>query len=180
MKLSARSMPANAARRPPGGWMSPLRTIVVLGLVRCTLACDQGTKRLAETALKDQDAITMLAGTVRFVYAENTGAWGSLGANWAEPVKQAVFVVLPVLVLLGFLLMALVSRDLTRWHLLGFALIVGGGLGNILDRVRLGYVVDFVHMGVSRLQTNIFNVADVVLLVGMALIFLRKKQRRFL
>lgn len=160
--------------------MSLSRTIIVLGLVLSTLACDQGTKRIAVTTLKDRDPISLLSGSVRLLYAENTGAWGSLGSHWAPSVKTVVFVVLPGLFLIGMLLHALLSRELTRWHILGWGLVVGGGLGNLIDRVRDGYVIDFMFMGIGPLHTNIFNVADVVLLVGIALMFTRRRKPRWL
>ena len=156
------------------------RALAMLAIVSTSLGCDQGTKRLADLALKDHSPLNFFGRSVRLLYAQNTGAWGSLGANWAPPVKTTVFVVLPGLFLLGMLLHALFSNGLTRWHVLGWGLVVGGGIGNLIDRVRDGYVIDFMFMGVGPLHTNIFNVADVVLLVGIALMFTRRRRVRWL
>lgn len=53
------------------------------------------------------------------------------------------------------------------------ALVLGGALGNILDRIRLGYVIDFVHLHVGRWSFYVFNVADAAITIGVAILLLR-------
>jgi signal peptidase II len=154
------------------------RALLVFGLLLGTVGCDQGTKALAVSALRDGPARTYLGGLIRLFYAENRGAFGSLGAHWPEPLKLVVFVGLPILVLGGVLVRTL--RDLTMplRQVVALALIVAGGAGNLIDRVRHGYVVDFMYVGVGRVGTNVFNVADVALMVGIGLLLLDGVRRR--
>lgn len=154
--------------------MALSRIGIVLGLVLGVVGCDQGTKRLAQASLQDAAPVSLLDGIVRLTYAENTGAWGSLGASWPEPLKLAVLVVAPLLVLIGVLVHALRRPGLQARSVAGMALLVGGGFGNLIDRVLEGYVIDFMWVGVGRLGTNIFNVADVALLAGVGLILLSR------
>ena len=80
------------------------------------------------------------------------------------------------IVLLGMLAWALTTRKITRLQLIGCALIVGGGASNLADRIFAdGRVVDFMNLGVGRLRTGIFNVADVAIMIGVAALVLRPR-----
>ncbi len=152
---------------------SILAALIAFGCV----ACDQGTKQLAVAKLRGQPPVEYLDRTVRFLYAENPGAWGSLGATWPKPVKLGVFIVLPLVVLAGAGWTVL-RRPSSLRELVATALFVGGGIGNLIDRVAQGYVVDFMWLGRGVLATNVFNVADLAVVAG-ALMFLwgwRKKK----
>ena len=154
--------------------MPILRTSVVLSLIAWCVGCDQGTKRLAVQNLKDHNPVHLLNGRVQFLYAENTGAWGSLGANWPAALKFGVFVLLPLCVLGALVIYTLRDQALRPVHWVAYSLIVGGGLGNIIDRIADGYVVDFMYVHVGRLGTNIFNVADVAVMAGLILLVLER------
>lgn len=152
--------------------MSILRTSVVLSLIAWCVGCDQGTKRLAVHTLKDRSPVHLLSGCVQFLYAENTGAWGSLGATWPAALKFAVFILMPLAVLGGLVLHTLRDRTLRPVQWVAYSLVVGGGLGNIIDRIADGYVVDFMYVHIGRVGTNIFNVADVAVMAGLILLVL--------
>jgi signal peptidase II len=154
------------------------RVVGVLAVVLSSVGCDQGTKRLAEMTLKNEEPMHFLRGSIQLMYAENTGAWGSLGANWPAAAKFLVLSAMPALVLLSILVFLFRSRSLSRTQLVAFALIVGGGIGNLIDRMVDGYVVDFLFMRAGRLSTNVFNVADVVLLVGVAMLLLERRRQK--
>lgn len=147
------------------------RRLVILGIVAFfVLVSDQLTKFWAVKYLQGQPDVDMVGGMVRFIYAENTGAWGSLGQDWPEPVKLIVMTALPLGVL-GWIGVRMVrDHNLPRLEAMAYALIISGGVGNIIDRIRLGYVVDFMWMGVGSLTTNIFNVADLSIVGAMILL----------
>ena len=65
------------------------------------------------------------------------------------------------------------NQLIPRFELIALALIVGGGLGNMIDRFLFGYVVDFLYIGYGPVGTNIFNIADVLIVIGgcMLIIF---------
>ena len=147
-----------------------------LGLVAAisvvSVALDQWTKAIADEALRGKAPIEYWDGVVRFVHASNTGAWGSLGASLPGPVRYAVLVVLPIAALAWITWQVIGSANAARWQVVSVALFVGGGTGNLIDRIVRGWVLDFVIVGWGKWwnTTNVFNVADVAIVAG-ALLF---------
>jgi signal peptidase II len=143
------------------------RIWMVLCVISLCVGCDQGTKRLAELKLKGHPQISYMADSVKLIYSENSGAWGGLGSSWPQPIKAFVHVVLPAAVMLSLLLLVLFKASVTTVEILSYSLIIGGGIGNVIDRILYGYVVDFMYMGIGDIGTNIFNVADFVIMFGI-------------
>ena len=142
----------------------------VLGL---SVGCDQATKRIAISALKPISGHTYLSDTFRLQYAENKGAFLSLGAGLPERTRFWILTVSVGLLLTGLLIYSLASRKLGPGQVAGYALIVGGGLSNWVDRaLNDGAVVDFMNMGIGPVRTGVFNVADVAIMVGIGVLLL--------
>jgi len=141
----------------------------VLALVLFTVGCDRVTKHLAATNLAGVGGFSYLGDTVRLQYAENTGAFLSLGENLPDWLRTGVFVGGVGLLLVAVAVMAVVNR----WSgglLIGVALMWAGGLSNLVDRILRGHVVDFINVGVGPVRSGIFNVADISIMAGVALI----------
>lgn len=147
------------------GWFAPLFIVI--------FTADQLSKAWAVKNLAGRPARLFLNGIFKLTYAENRGAWGSMGANWNEHLRWFVLVLLPCLLLLG-LAVYMLSRELSRYEVSAYTLVLAGGLGNQLDRIRLDYVVDFLYLGYGRIGTNIFNIADMVLLSGIFMLIFRR------
>lgn len=148
------------------------RIALIVAAIAAVVALDQLTKLWAIDTLKDEAAARVYLGnTVRVQYAENPGAFLSLMAD-SEPRKR--FLVLTVLntAVLGFVAVYLFAKPrLDRISTAAFTCILAGGIGNLIDRVRLdGIVVDFLNLGIGSLRTGIFNVADVAIMVGFFLL----------
>ena len=96
----------------------------------------------------------------------------SFGAALPDHLQHWVFTVAVTLVLSALLFFTL--REMLRVHttvLIALALFLGGGFGNLIDRfTNDGRVIDFMHIGIGSLRTGIFNVADMALLAGVALL----------
>ena len=138
-------------------------------LVAC-VGCDQVTKALAAQHLAGRPPVMMLGGAFRLLYAENTGAFLSLGSGLPETARIWIFVVITGAVLGLLLFYGLTHKDSLRpWEVVALALVVGGGIGNLIDRVTLGLVRDFLFLGVGRLRTGVFNVADMAITGGALL-----------
>jgi len=138
-------------------------------LMSGTFGCDRMTKHYAAVSLAGRAEESFLDGTVRLEYAENPGAFLSLGESLPSPLRTAVFTVGTGLVLLATVVVAFRSR----WSgppLAGLALVCAGGASNLLDRVARGRVIDFMNVGLGPVRTGIFNVADVAILAGVVLI----------
>ena len=99
--------------------------------ILATIGCDRVTKHIASTTLADAPSRSFLADTFRLEYAENTGAFLSVGADWPRPVRTAVFGVGNT-VLLAALTVVAVRRRWPRMALLGVALFVAGGRSDYL------------------------------------------------
>ena len=140
-----------------------------LVLVLLTIGCDRVTKHLAGETLSDQAPRSYLAGIVRLEYAENTGAF--LGAGSGLPVwaRFGLFRVGVALTLAAVVFVALKDRW-TGLLLAGAAFVFAGGISNLFDRVARDSVIDFMSVGVGPLRTGIFNVADLAIVLGGALI----------
>jgi signal peptidase II len=143
--------------------------LLLLIAIGATIGCDRVTKHIAANPLADAPTRSFLAGTVRLEYAENTGAFLSLGADWPRPVRTAVFGVSNA-VLLVVLAVVAVRRRWPRTALVGVALFVAGGASNLVDRIAYGQVIDFMNVGVGSVRTGIFNVADVAIMLGAGLL----------
>lgn len=149
---------------------SGLRRAALLGIVVACVACDQGTKRLAEARLSPGERVSLLGDTVRLELAHNPGAFLSLGAALPERVRSHLFTWGAGLVVLGALVVAFRARTSSRTAVAA-ALAGAGGLGNLWDRIATGgWVIDFLNVGVGPLRTGIFNVADVALMSAVAIL----------
>jgi signal peptidase II len=152
--------------------------IAMLALVCVVL--DQLTKILARELLMESPPVVLLSNALRFQYAENPGAFMSLGANWPGPVRSLMFVVINGLMLPLMVVYSARSAEVSRWQLAGIALIVGGGVGNLIDRLlNDGVVIDFINIGVGSWRTGIFNVADMAVIAGvlLMLVFTARSQQ---
>jgi signal peptidase II len=144
-----------------------------MALVMATcVGCDQVFKAVARDSLAHAGTITLLRGAVRLEYVENPGAFLSLGASLPLKLRSLLFVGGAILVLTALLAVMARSRHGPLPRLLGLALVAGGAVGNLIDRVLHGSVVDFVSVGLGGLRTGVFNVADLAITAGVLILAL--------
>lgn len=146
--------------------------LTVLATVLLTIGCDRATKRLALEHLADRPGHRFLADTVRLQFIENRGGFLGLGSNLPERTRTGLFVLGTGLLLLGVLAWGVRSR-VHGPAFAGLALLWAGGVSNLFDRVMRGSVIDFLNVGVGPLRTGIFNVADMAIMAGCALLLVR-------
>lgn len=152
------------------------RGVLLCLLLLATAGCDRVTKHLAVTALSDGSSHSFLADTVRLDYHENTGGFLSAGATWSSATRTAVFQVANGAFLIGIMVMSMRYRW-SRLAKVGLVMFVAGGLSNLIDRVAMGSVIDFLNLGIGPLRTGIFNVADVAIMAGVTLLVLDNWRR---
>jgi signal peptidase II len=148
--------------------MLKVSRVLPLAVVLLLVGCDHGTKHLAKEHLEGKAAVPLLPGVFDLRYTENTDTAFSLLGRWVEPhVRQ------PLLVGVKFAVVsALVAFLLWRWSRLrtferaGALMALAGGVGNLIDRFARGYVIDFLHLR----HWPVFNVADIVITLGVALL----------
>jgi signal peptidase II len=135
---------------------------------------------LAQTHLSGEAPRSFLNGIFWLHYAENSGAFLSLGAGLPDYLQHWVFTIAVALVL-GFVLLYALRESLRvpAPVIVALALFLGGGIGNLIGRLTNdGRVIDFMHIGIGNLRTGIFNVADMALMSGVALLALYNFQAR--
>lgn len=151
------------------------RLALMVPVVLLLLGTDQWSKRWAVENLQGQPPQTHFA-ILTLVYAENMGAWGSLGAGWGPFARWLVLGILPAAVLCGLVVYTLREKELGSAEVIACALVVAGGVGNLMDRFRLGFVQDFLYLGYGPIGTNIFNIADAVVMAGLGILLLKNIQ----
>ena len=153
------------------------RGVFLCLLLAATAACDRVTKHLAVTTLAGMPERSYLGDTVRLDYHENAGGFLSAGATWRPGVRAVVFQVANGLFLLGTLVMA-ARFKWSRLAAVGLVLFLAGGISNLVDRIAIGGVIDFLNVGVGPIRTGIFNVADVAIMAGIALLIAERYRNR--
>jgi signal peptidase II len=147
-----------------------LKLSFLLSVLLPCVGCDQATKSVAKKLLTTSDAIPLLNGFIRFEYVENPGAFMGMGAALPGAIRFLMFIVFTGTLLAVMLVLAVKDRNGSLTQLTGLGLAAGGGVGNLIDRItNEGRVVDFVSMGLGPVRTGIFNVADVAVMAGVAL-----------
>ena len=152
--------------------------ILLFVLVSC-VGCDQATKLMARQTLATAPMQEYAGGLFRFVYAENPGAFLSLGASLSVTARFWIFIVIAALLLVAVGIFALqFSQQTPPIIIVALALVLGGGLGNLIDRIIYdGRVVDFMQVGIPRLRTGVFNVADMAIMAGVTIMLLTTLRR---
>lgn len=144
-------------------------TLLIACLLFC-VGCDQYTKKIAVEKLKSEPPITYFNNTLRMEYAENTGAFLSVGSRLSKPVRFFLLVIANAAFLIIVSGMLIFRWQMPLVQFIALSLLLAGGIGNLIDRVFLnGIVIDFLNIGFGPLRTGIFNVADMAITGGALL-----------
>lgn len=138
--------------------------ILTFLIIAASVALDAVTKALAASYLAD-GAITVIPGVVEFTYVENRGAAFGMLAN-----HRWVFLAASSVAIAAIIAYLAVKRPPSRLVRISLALIAGGGIGNMIDRVARGYVTDFINP--TFIDFYVFNVADSCVCVGCGLLII--------
>jgi signal peptidase II len=159
-------LPAPIAPLPPPRSTFPLR----LGIVLLTLSlfgCDHATKLAAEQSLSGGRAVNVVSGVLELRFAPNPDTAFSLLRTFGIAPAPSVLIAASALALAGVVAMWIATRKrASRAQHVGFALVLAGALGNVVDRAMRGYVVDFIHLT----RWPVFNVADIAVVAGAILL----------
>ena len=136
---------------------------IIIGIL--VLILDIITKHWALAALAAGEGIPLLPGVFHLTYVENTGIAFGMMEN-----KRIVFITLSVIILAALFIYLLKAPRRDAWLKLGAALVVSGSVGNLIERVSKGYVVDFLDF--RLINFPVFNVADIGVTCGFILFFI--------
>jgi len=141
-----------------------LRLVVFTGLV---VLADQVTKALIFAYLPYHQSITVVPGFFDITHIHNPGGAFGLMANMSETLRTIVFLLASSLAV-GLIFYFYIKTPPSYVFLaVGFALIFGGAIGNLIDRVRLGIVIDFIDVYIGDYHWPAFNIADSAITVGI-------------
>lgn len=149
--------------------MTLRRRLALAALIALILIADQATKHIIRDTLPLRGPIHFAGSVGTLIYTENPGAFLSLGSSLPPEVRTLIF---DGVVSIG-LFIAAIALFLGRIPERGgddiaLALIVAGGVGNLIDRIRFhGRVTDFVYLALGPLHTGVFNIADMAITGGV-------------
>ena len=141
-------------------------------LAGAIVALDQATKALVDRYMELHESHTIIEGLARLTYVQNRGAAFGILSDADLPYQSILFSLISLIALGAIAVYAWKLPVTSRLPQLALALIMGGAVGNLLDRMRLGYVIDYVDVYWGRHHWPAFNVADSAISVGVALLVL--------
>jgi signal peptidase II len=148
------------------------RHLPYLLMMAAIVLLDQGTKALVVRLIALHEYVPLVDGLLSLSHVRNRGAAFGFLSDWDVPYQSVLLSVLSLGALAAILLYFLRLPATARLPRLSLALVLGGAFGNLIDRLRLGYVVDFVHVYWRRHQWPDFNVADSAITIGVTLLVL--------
>ena len=143
-----------------------------LTLALGVIVLDALTKWLIASSIELHDAVTVVPNLFQLVHVRNTGAAFGIGANAQSHVVPILLNAGAIGVFFVVVVYALRSSVRDRMLQVGLHLILGGAIGNLIDRFRFGYVVDFLDFFVRDHHWPAFNIADSAICIGIGLLFL--------
>ena len=157
-----------------------IKRISIILLVLLNIGCDQLSKNMVRKNIDAHETIELVGKNFILTKVENSGAMLGFGSELSPILKIIFLQVLPVLVLLILLFRILRRSDMNKWLVFAFACVIGGGIGNLIDRIAYGEVTDFVYIDLGGyVKTGIFNMADVSVTMGvLAILFLSIRYRK--
>ena len=151
---------------------SIIRIVLILLIITVNIGCDQFSKKIVKRSVLPYETIHVLNDYLTVTRVENSGAFLSAGDSMSKASKQIFLTLIPVIAMvLG--LVYLFLKPVSGNMLVGLCFVIGGGVGNLFDRILYGSVTDFLYLKFGIFQTGIFNIADVSIMAGMSVILLQ-------
>ena len=149
------------------------RNLLITTIVFLTIALDQISKIWVRNNFESYIENSIIGDVFKLIKVENTGAFLGMGSELSEIPRVLLLIVLPIIVLISITIYTYIDKSLDKISIIGFSLIIGGGIGNIFDRIVYGSVTDFLYLDFGGVfKTGIFNIADLSVTTGMILILI--------
>ena len=143
-------------------------TIIILSII--FLIVDQITKILVVNSLVPGENIEIIKNIFSIIYTNNTGAAFSILLG------KRIFLIVVAVLITGVLLYYIKRNKIEKKiDIIALSFVIGGSLGNLIDRIVRGYVIDFISIKIGNYNFPIFNVADALIVVGVILLLLGAK-----
>lgn len=150
------------------------RAFIIVLILAATVGLDQVSKIIVRKKIADFQVVNVIKNKVILEKVENTGAFLSLGDNVSKPVRIIFLNALPLVLVLAALGYIFVRTNIKGSTLIAIIFMVGGGLGNLYDRIAHGSVTDFIYIDLGGIfHTGVFNVADLFITTGISIILIQ-------
>ena len=150
-----------------------LRWSILLFLLMLNFGCDQLSKKIVRAEISDYERISIIKDRFTLSKVENTGAFLSLGDQMPYIFRIILLTGLPLLFLVYGLYFLFANRNLQISMQIALCFLIGGGVGNLYDRILHGSVTDFMHMDLYIFQTGVFNFADISIMIGVGILLIQ-------
>jgi len=149
------------------------RNLLITIIVLLSIASDQISKIWVRNNFESYTETSIIGDVFTLIKVENSGAFLGMGSELSETFRILLLIVLPIIVLVSITVYTYIEKTLDKNSIIGFSLIIGGGIANIFDRIVYGSVTDFLYLNFGGIfKTGIFNVADLSVTAGMILILI--------
>lgn len=140
--------------------------IVLVALI--TFILDQFIKFIITTNLSIADTINVIKNFFRITYVENSGAAFSIFEN------SRVFLILLSILILSFIVYYITKRKkYSKFEFIIYGTLIGGILGNLIDRIRFGYVIDYLDFNFGSYSFPVFNLADIFIVISGIILMIK-------
>jgi len=147
-----------------------IRILLIILIIISNVSCDQISKNIVRRKIESNTQINVLSNYVILTKVENTGAFLGLGDSIPRPVYKLFMILLP-LIAIGYGFFYLIKTDtLSTAMIVGISSLIGGGLGNVIDRILYGSVTDFLYFDFVLFHTGVVNMADISVSIGFLII----------
>jgi len=149
------------------------RNLFITTIVFLSIILDQISKIWVRNNFESYIENSIIGDVFTLIKVENTGAFLGMGSELSEIPRVLLLIVLPIIVLVSITIYTYIDKSLDKISIIGFSLIIGGGIANIFDRIVYGSVTDFLYLNFGGVfKTGIFNIADLSVTTGMILILI--------
>ncbi|MDY0905861.1 signal peptidase II [Pedobacter sp. CFBP9032] len=146
---------------------------ILITFIILNIAVDQISKFIVRLEISDYEHIAVIKNIFTLTKVENSGAFLSLGDQMPYIFRLLILNALPAL-FLGYGLYYLFSRrNLSLSMQIALCFLIGGGIGNLYDRIAHGSVTDFMHIDFYLFQTGVFNFADISIMIGIGILLVQ-------
>lgn len=160
--------------------LNPILKYLFVSVVSLGVFClDQATKILIHTQFRKGEPLVLIEGFFNISYVTNSGGAFGLFGDSHEWIRFILFLFFPIVCVILIFMILRGTQD--RLQILALSFVLGGAAGNYLDRIRLGYVVDFIDWHIKTWHWPTFNIADSFIVIGVfILLFLYIREERLL
>lgn len=139
----------------------------IIGLSSVFLIFDIVIKLVVKKLLIVNESINVIKNFFYITYVKNTGAaWSILSG------KQLFLIIFSIIVVLMLIIYLIKKREYNKFEIVGYSLLLAGAIGNLIDRVVYGYVIDYLDFYIFNYDFPIFNIADCCIVIGIMLLFI--------